>query len=103
MNIQGGWRLAGVAAGAVLCLTFASASAQPASGPAPYDVATGLFDPSRPDHGLTTAAGTETFTLFAPTEATDRFSNGVVLIPFKGRLHAMWQASARDEDSADTF
>ena len=69
---------------------------------APYAVAPGLFDANRPDLGLAPAPGTETFTVFAPTETTDRFSNGVVLIPFKGRLYAMWQASARDEDSADT-
>ncbi|MGQ2991394.1 MAG: sialidase family protein [Brevundimonas sp.] len=68
----------------------------------PYALAPGLFDAARPDLGLSAAPGTETFTVFAPTETTDRFSNGVVLIPFKGRLYAMWQASARDEDSADT-
>jgi hypothetical protein len=27
----------------------------------------------------------------------------VVLIPFKGRLYAQWQSSARDEDAADTW
>jgi hypothetical protein len=70
---------------------------------APYDVAPGLFRPDQPDLGLERAPGSETFTVFAPTAATDRFSNGVVLIPFKGRLYAQWQSSARDEDSADTW
>lgn len=73
----------------------------PAAG-RPYAVESRLFDPSRPDLGLTAAPGTETFTIFAPGEATDRFSNGVVLMPFKGRLYAMWQSSARDEDAPDT-
>jgi hypothetical protein len=69
----------------------------------PYAVAPGLFQPGRPDLGLMQAPGVQTFTVFAPTERTDRFSNGVVLIPFKGRLYAQWQSSARDEDSADTW
>jgi hypothetical protein len=70
---------------------------------APYTVAPNLFQPSQPDLGLTAASGTETFTVFAPTQATDRFSNGVVLVGFKGKLYAQWQSSARDEDSADTW
>ena len=69
----------------------------------PYTVAQGLFQPGQPDLGLKTAPGTQTFTVFAPTAHTDRFSNGVVLIPFKGRLYAQWQSSARDEDAADTW
>lgn len=70
---------------------------------APYAVAPGVFRADQLDLGLKPAPGTETFTVFAPTEATDRFSNGVVLIPFKGRLYAQWQSSARDEDSPDTW
>ena len=69
----------------------------------PYRVAPGLFQAEAPDLGLTPAQGTQTFTVFAPSEATDRFSNGVVLTPFKGRLYAQWQSSARDEDSPDTW
>ena len=69
---------------------------------APYAVAPGLFDAGRPDLGLRPAPGAQTFTVFAPNDADQRFNNGVVLIPFKGHLHAMWQTSARDEDSADT-
>lgn len=72
-------------------------------GDPPYTVAPNLFRPGAPDLGLTPAPGTETFTIFAPTQDTDRFSNGVVLIPFKGRLYAQWQSSARDEDAADTW
>lgn len=74
-----------------------------ADGDSPYAVAPNLFRPGAPDLGLTPAPGTETFTVFAPTQDTDRFSNGVVLIPFKGRLYAQWQSSARDEDAADTW
>ena len=69
---------------------------------APYAVAPGLFDAGRPDLGLRPAPGAQTFTVFAPNDADQRFNNGVVLIPFRGRLHAMWQTSAKDEDSADT-
>ncbi|MDG2522593.1 exo-alpha-sialidase [Caulobacter segnis] len=70
---------------------------------APYEVAPGLFQPGQPDLGLKPAPGARTFTVFAPGEQTDRFSNGVVLIPFKGRLYVQWQSSAKDEDSADTW
>jgi len=70
---------------------------------APYAVAPGVFQADQPDLGLKLAPGTQTFTVFAPTEATDRFSNGVVLTPFKGRLYAQWQSSARDEDAPDTW
>jgi len=69
----------------------------------PYRAAVGLFQAGEPDLGLTPAPGTQTFTVFAPGETTDRFSNGVVLTPFKGRLYAQWQSSARDEDAPDTW
>ena len=69
----------------------------------PYRAAPGLFQAGAPDLGLKPASGTQTFTVFAPGEATDRFSNGVVLMPFKGRLYAQWQSSARDEDAPDTW
>lgn len=70
---------------------------------APFSIADGLFDPSQPDLGLRRAAGTQTVTIFRPGGATDKFSNGVVLMPFKGRLFAQWQQSERDEDSQDTW
>ena len=69
----------------------------------PYRAAVGLFQAGEPDLGLTPAPGTQTFTVFAPGETTDRFGNGVVLTPFKGRLYAQWQSSARDEDAPDTW
>jgi hypothetical protein len=78
------------------------ALATPAVQDPPYAVAPGLFDQTAPDLGLIPAPGTETYTVFAPGTTGDQFSNGVVLIGFKGRLFAQWQASARDEDSPDT-
>jgi hypothetical protein len=69
----------------------------------PYRIAPGLFQTGALDLGLKPAPGTQTFTVFAPGEATDRFSNGVVLMPFKGRLYAQWQSSVRDEDAPDTW
>lgn len=93
-----------MAAVSVAFLASASASVAETTDTArpPYAVASGLFDAARPDLGLTAAPGTQTFTVFAPAEGDQRFNNGVVLIPFGGQLHAMWQTSARDEDSADT-
>ncbi|NGM48908.1 exo-alpha-sialidase [Caulobacter sp. 602-2] len=84
-------------------LAAAVAAVALTAGAAPYEVAPGLFQAGKPDLGLSSASGAETFTVFAPTEGSDKFSNGVVLIPFKGRLYAQWQSSARDEDSADTW
>ena len=84
-------------------LALISGPVAAADGDPPYTVAPNLFRLDAPDLGLTPAPGTETFTVFAPTQDTDRFSNGVVLIPFKGRLYAQWQSSARDEDAADTW
>lgn len=69
----------------------------------PYGVKPGLFDFSRPDDlGLKPAPGTQTFTIFRAADSSDHYANGVVLIPFKGRLYAQWQSSARDEDAPDT-
>ncbi len=70
---------------------------------APYAVAPGLFDFSRPDDlGLRPAPGARTFTIFRAGEKTDHYVNGVVLMGFKGRLYAQWQSSAKDEDAPDT-
>ncbi len=70
----------------------------------PYTVAPGLFDVARPgDLGLRPAPGTQTFTIFRPHAGAMQYNNGVVLMPFKGRLYAQWQSSARDEDAPDTF
>lgn len=91
--------------GGLALLTGLAALGLIAAAPAdpPYGVAPGLFQAGAPDLGLEPAPGTQTFTVFAPGDATDRFSNGVVLMPFKGRLYAQWQSSARDEDAPDTW
>jgi hypothetical protein len=81
-------------------LLAVSAQAQPA----PYRVSPGLFDAARPDDlGLKAAPGTQTFTIFRPRTGTMKYNNGVVLMPFKGRLYAQWQSSVQDEDTPDTF
>jgi len=70
----------------------------------PFTVKADLFDENDPDSlGLEVADGTETFTVFAPVDTTDKFSNGVVMTVFKGWLYCMWQSSAQDEDAADTW
>lgn len=86
-----------VLAAALLLLTAAAEDP-----PAPYTVAPGLFDASKPDLGLTRAPETETFTVFRPEEGAGQFNNGVSLIAFNGRIYAQWQSSPRDEDSPDT-
>jgi BNR repeat-like domain len=69
----------------------------------PYRVKPGLWESSEANLGLKKAAGTQTITIFRPKTASDgAFNNGVVLMPFKGRLYAQWQSSARDEDAPDT-
>src|SRR5690349_10080617 len=80
----------------------AASTVQPAAADAPYAVAPGLFDPAAVDLGLHAAPGTESFTVFAPSPAQDRFNNGAVPVAFKGRLYVQWQASREDEDAADT-
>ena len=69
----------------------------------PYEISPGLFDQSRPDLGLKSAPGAQTVSIFKPTDGSDKFSNGAVLMPFKGRLYAQWQSSPKDEDSPDTW
>ena len=86
----------------VVALSALSAGAACSDAP-PYTLAAGLFDQNAIDLGLHAAAGTETFTVFAPTDHTDKFSNGAVSVEFKGRLYVQWQSSARDEDSPDTW
>lgn len=69
----------------------------------PFIVAAGLFDQTRPDDlGLEMAEGTESVTIFRPSETTDHFSNGVFMAGFNGWLYCQWQSSADDEDSPDT-
>jgi hypothetical protein len=70
----------------------------------PFTVQAGLYDQTKPnDLGLPVAAGTETITIFRPSAATDHYSNGVVMVAFKGWLYAQWQSSAQDEDAPDTW
>lgn len=77
------------------------AGAQPVP---PFTVKAGLFDQAEPDSlGLSMAPGTETVTVFAPTDSTDQFSNGVVMVAFKGHLYCQWQSSAKDEDAPGTW
>ena len=84
----------------VLAALASNASAQPV----PYRVMSGLFDASRPgDLGLKRAPGAQTFTIFRPHKGASQYNNGVVLLPFKGRLYAQWQSSAKDEDAPDTW
>lgn len=53
--------------------------------------------------GLNELTSAETFTVFRPTNNTDKFSNGAVIIYFNGYYYCMWQSSALDEDSQDTW
>ena len=70
----------------------------------PFTVKTDLFDQTNTVNlGLEIAAGTETITVFAPSDSTDKFSNGVVLKGFKGMLYCQWQSAAKDEDAQDTW
>lgn len=73
------------------------------AGEPPYTLAPNLFDFSRPDDlGLKPAPGLRTITIHRAGARGDRYANGAVVIPFKGRLYAQWQSSARDEDTPDT-
>jgi BNR repeat protein len=92
------WRV-----GVLACALGWSATLAAEPPPVPYSVAPGLFDQGQPDLGLKPAPGLETIAIFKPTDGTNKFSNGVVLLPFKGRLYAQWQSSPRNEDSQDTW
>jgi hypothetical protein len=84
-------------------LALALGLAGPGDGHKPFTVAPGLFDQGKPDLGLLPAPKRETISIFKPRADTDHFSNGVVLLPFKGKLYAQWQSSPKDEDSQDTW
>lgn len=86
----------------VLCLM--GLSLQVWADEMPFTIQSDLYDESDTETlGLTYAPGTETVTIFAPTDATDKFSNGIVMTAFKGALYCMWQSSAKDEDASDTW
>ena len=70
----------------------------------PFYIQSGLFDHSQPNTlGLALAPNTKTYTIFHPQDNIDKYSNGVVLVAFKGYLYAQWQSSSRDEDAIDTW
>lgn len=70
----------------------------------PFTVQPGLFDQANTNTvGSSPAPGTETFSIFKATNATDHYSNGAGLIGFKGYLYCMWQSSPTNEDSPDTW
>ncbi|MFC1570042.1 exo-alpha-sialidase, partial [bacterium] len=84
-------------------LLIGSISTTRAADP-PFTVKNGLFDHSQPDHlGLSTAQGTETISVFQPSDSTDHFSNGAVMVVFKDYFYCQWQSSAKDEDAQDTW
>ncbi|SMF23650.1 BNR repeat-like domain-containing protein [Alteromonadaceae bacterium Bs31] len=72
--------------------------------PAPFQVNPALFKHSQPETlGLAFAKGTETFTVYKAQNNGDKYTNGAVLIGFKGKLYAQWQSSSQDEDAEDTW
>jgi len=87
----------------ILCGTILTVRAETADAPPAYTVVPGLFDATREELGLRPVSGARTFTVFRATEGTDHYCNGAALVAFRGRLHAQWQSSARDEDSPDTW
>ena len=47
--------------------------------------------------------GTQTVTIFTPSEESNHYANGVVMTAFKGTLYFMWQSSETDEDAPETW
>lgn len=86
--------------GLVLCMSCKSEE----KNKHPFIVKEGLFNQNEPDSlGLPSSKGTETFSIFKPSESSDHFSNGAVMTFFKGHFYCQWQSSAKDEDSEDTW
>ena len=83
----------------VLLLSLTNLFAQP------FTIDPQLFDQRGADDalGLFYPKDMETVTIYKPTAETDRFSNGAVMVAFKGKLYCQWQSSAQDEDSPDTW
>ncbi len=95
-------RAGAVAAPALLLLVTLGARAEPAP-PDILRLAPELLDATdAATLGVVPAPGTETHSIFRPGPADDAYAHGVVLVPFRGRLHAQWQSSRRDEDGPDT-
>jgi hypothetical protein len=75
-----------------------------ANAQTPFSTRSSLFDQTKiNDLGLTPAAGTETVTIFKASASSDHYSNGVVMVGFKGYLYCQWQSSDTNEDSPDTW
>lgn len=83
----------------MLCSTLVNAQTTPA-----FCTKKNLFDAKdRNTLGLTCAPKAETVTVFCSSDSSDHYANGVVMAAYKGQLYCMWQSSAKDEDSADTW
>ena len=86
----------------LLLLTLLSLGAR--GDDAPFRIVEGLFDATMKETmGLSRIDGAETVTVFSASEGTDHYANGVVMTAYKGALYCMWQSSAKDEDSDDTW
>ena len=86
----------------LLCYLITAVSAM--ADNAPFSVVDGLFDATiKETMGLGFAPGAETVTVFAATDDSPHYANGVVMAAYKGNLYCMWQTSAKDEDAEDTW
>lgn len=61
-----------------------------------------LADGAYPNESITKPAGMKTYTVFRPTEETDKFNHNPQIMSFQGKLYATWQATPRDENSHDS-
>ncbi len=69
----------------------------------PY-IKSGVIDTTRHETlGLHSFMDIITVSIFKATTDGDHYANGVVMTAFKGTLYCMWQSSAKDEDSDDTW
>ena len=85
-------------------LALATGSELQAQTDAPFSIEPPLFcAEQRNTLGLSYAPEAETVTVFCASDSTDHYANGVVMAAYKGQLYCMWQSSAKDEDSADTW
>lgn len=89
---------------ALVCMMLIAICGTAKAQSPPFTLKTGLFDQTNTDNlGLSAAEGTETVSVFLPSDTTDKFTNGVVMIAFKDYLYCMWQSSATNEDDKDTW
>ena len=88
----------------LFCTSCTSCTSNDKGTNPPFTIKSDLFDQTNTINlGLKTAKGTETVTIFSPSDSTDHYSNGVVLTFFKGWFYCQWQSSAQDEDALDTW